>query len=133
MKFMGSICGKPVPPPDSRMIGKWGSDYRVNQWNLGYGVYRVKRAAIPHMKKKKKKTAAEATAIGDRARIEIKPSGWISYVRVSSREREVLVLDMPATSWSQGCATVACHDALRYALLSDGCLLVDGIKLVRLE
>jgi hypothetical protein len=132
---MGSICGKPVPPTDSRMIGKWGSDYRVNQWNVGYGVYRVKRAAIPFMKKKKKKkkTAAEATTIDDRARIEIKPSGWISYVRVSSSEMKVLVLDMPATSWSQGCATIACHSALQYALLSDDCLLVDGIKLIRLE
>jgi hypothetical protein len=46
---------------------------------------------------------------------------------------KVLVLDMPATSWSQGCAMIACHSALQYALLSDDCLLVDGIKLIRLE
>merc|ERR1711920_971790 len=71
--FMGCVCGSPLPPLDPRLVGKWGSNDSVMEWHVGYGVYRVSRRHVPFMKTAPKQAMC---------RIEVKASGWISYVLV---------------------------------------------------
>lgn len=123
---MGCVCGKPSPPPNTALIGKWGSDDEVAKWNVGYGVYRVKRGPVLFGSRMRKVDF-------DRTRIEIKASGWISYVCVTKNNQSLTVIDMPVTYWLDGLMEVPCHKPLPFHLVDDQTLVVCGVKLKRLE
>mmetsp|Transcript_12635 Transcript_12635/g.43884 ORF Transcript_12635/g.43884 Transcript_12635/m.43884 type:complete len:119 (-) Transcript_12635:688-1044(-) len=116
---MGCVCGKPLPPVNA-LVGTWSSDDRAASLRTGYGAYRVKRGYFPGLR-----SGGE-----ERARITIKPSGWVSYVHVSEGNMCTLV-DMPVSGWEDGTMRIAMGGSLRYTLGEDGVLVVDGLKLYK--
>mmetsp|Transcript_1175 Transcript_1175/g.3247 ORF Transcript_1175/g.3247 Transcript_1175/m.3247 type:complete len:122 (-) Transcript_1175:97-462(-) len=117
---MGALCGRPAAPPETALIGTWviiGSDER--KLDTGYGMYRVHRGFKRWIK-------SDGSVY---AQLEIKPSGWISYVRLETNDW-LHVVDMPVQSWHDGTMKIACCASLKYELSGDKRrLTIDGLEL----
>ena len=88
LAFMGGICGKPSPPPDSDLVGHWVSDERAEvKGRSTSAMYRVARGYRPAI-----------VGCGGNGkeymRLEIHPSGWINYLK-AEKDSFVTLIDMP--------------------------------------
>ena len=96
---MGCLCAKPTPPPDRSMEGVWCYPATAHQINAGYGKFRYKRVKfLPGLGLRGIPSESEGRPA---VKLEISPSGNISFVSVASNGYTVLI-DMPVTNWEGG-------------------------------
>ena len=114
---MGCCGGKPSPPVDA-LVGTWATDEKAAAYKTGYGAYRHKRGYFMGLRSDGE----------ERARITIKPSGWVSYVH-TTKSSWCTIIDMPVSDWGDETMSMAMGASLKYSFGANGTLVVNGLTL----